>query len=210
MSELRTNKNYSKAEDLFSAITHSFGIVLSIIGMVLLLIRADRAVEYAAVLIYSISSVVLYTMSSLYHYFRQGKIKYLFKRFDHISIYLLIAGTYTPFCLLTDDQSGMILLAVVWSLAIIGIIFKSIWLRRFAVVHIILFLGIGWAIVLAPSILLSVPLNVLTLLFAGGLSYTLGVVFYSFKFIPLNHGVWHLFVLFGSVFHYFAVYSYLF
>jgi hemolysin III len=210
MSELRTNKNYSKAEDLFSAITHSFGIVLSIIGMVLLLIRADRAVEYAAVLIYSTSSVVLYTMSSLYHYFRQGKIKYLFKRFDHISIYLLIAGTYTPFCLLTDDQSGMILLAVVWSLAIIGIIFKSIWLRRFAVVHIILFLGIGWAIVLAPSILLSVPLNVLTLLFAGGLSYTLGVVFYSFKFIPLNHGVWHLFVLFGSVFHYLAVYSYLF
>jgi hemolysin III len=210
MSELRTNKNYSKAEDLFSAITHSFGIVLSLIGMVLLLIQADRAVEYAAVLIYSIASVILYTMSSLYHYFRQGKIKYLFKRFDHISIYLLIAGTYTPFCLLTDDQSGMILLAVVWSLAIIGIIFKSIWLRRFAVVHIILFLGIGWAIVLAPSILLSVPLNVLTLLFAGGLSYTLGVVFYSFKFIPFNHGVWHLFVLFGSVFHYLAVYSYLF
>ena len=210
MSELRTNKIYSKAEDLFSAITHTFGIALAFVGMILLLIRADRAIEYVAVIIYSLSSIILYTMSSLYHYFRQGKIKYLFKRFDHISIYLLIAGTYTPFCLLTDEQSGMMLLAVVWTLAIIGIIFKSIWLKRFAVVHIILFLGIGWAIVLAPSILLAVPTQVLLLLFAGGLSYTLGVAFYSFKFMPLNHGVWHLFVLFGSVFHYFAVYSYLF
>ena len=210
MSELRTNKIYSKAEDLFSAITHTIGIALAFAGMILLLIRADRAIEYVAVTIYSVSSIILYTMSSLYHYFRQGKIKYLFKRFDHISIYLLIAGTYTPFCLLTDEQSGMMLLAVVWTLAIIGIIFKSIWLKRFAVVHIILFLGIGWAIVLAPSILLAVPTQVLLLLFAGGLSYTLGVAFYSFKFMPLNHGVWHLFVLFGSVFHYFAVYSYLF
>ena len=210
MSELRPNKIYSEAEDLFSAISHTVGIGLAFVGMIALLIRADRAIEYAAVIIYSLSSIILYTMSSLYHWFRQGKIKYLFKRFDHISIYLLIAGTYTPFCLLTDERSGMILLAVVWSLAIIGIIFKSIWLKRFAVVHIALFLGIGWAIVLAPSILLSVPLNVLTLLFAGGLSYTLGVLFYSFKFMPLNHGVWHLFVLFGSVFHYFAVYSYLF
>ena len=210
MSELRTNKIYSKAEDLFSAITHTIGIALAFAGMILLLIRADRAIEYVAVIIYSLSSIILYTMSSLYHYFRQGKIKYLFKRFDHISIYLLIAGTYTPFCLLTDEQSGMMLLAVVWTLAIIGIIFKSIWLKRFAVVHIILFLGIGWAIVLAPSILLAVPTQVLLLLFAGGLSYTLGVAFYSFKFMPLNHGVWHLFVLFGSVFHYFAVYSYLF
>jgi hemolysin III len=210
MSELRTNKIYSKAEELFSAISHTVGIVLSFVGMIALLIRADRNIEYVAVIIYSISSILLYTMSSLYHFFKQGKVKYLFKRFDHISIYLLIAGTYTPFGLLIEEMQGIMLLIIVWSLAIIGIVFKSIWLRRFAIVHIFLFLGIGWAIVLAPQILFSVPINVLTFLFLGGLSYTLGVLFYSFKFIPLNHGVWHLFVLAGSIFHYFAVYSYLF
>ncbi|MDD3383829.1 MAG: hemolysin III family protein [Bacilli bacterium] len=210
MAELQSEKYYSKGEEIFSAVSHGVGALLSIVGLILMLIKSDTAIEYVSSAIYGGTSLVLYTMSTLYHSFFPGVTKRVFKRFDHLSIYLFIAGTYTPLCLLVlKGLSGLILFIVVWVLAIIGVTLKSIWIKRFALIHILLYLGIGWSIVwFAPRLVVELPKMATVLIATGGVIYSLGVIFYAFKLVKWNHAIWHLFVLGGTILQFLAIYLY--
>jgi len=194
----------------FNAITHLIGSVLALIGTtvaVTLAAQAGGTMKIVAVSIYGGMLVVLYLSSTLYHSLR-GKAKQVFHVFDHCSIYLLIAGTYTPFTLtVLRGRWGWWLFGIVWTLALLGVA-KDIFFRgRYRVVSVVLYLLMGWMVVAAFGPLQrALPSPGLVLLGAGGIAYTVGVVFFALsKRVVHMHGVWHLFVIAGSVCHYFAV-----
>jgi hemolysin III len=194
----------------FNTITHLFGLVLALIGAIVAVTLAARtggAMKIAAVSIYGGMLVVLYLSSTLYHSLR-GKAKQLFHVFDHCSIYLLIAGTYTPFTLtVLRGRWGWWLFGIVWTLALLGVA-KDVFLRgRYRAVSVVLYLLMGWMVVAAfEPLQRALPSAGLVLLGAGGIAYTVGVVFFALsKRVVHTHGVWHLFVIAGSACHYFAV-----
>lgn len=163
--------------------------------------------KIVAAIVYGLSMILEYTASTLYHSLTNLKAKHIFKVLDHAAIYLLIAGTYTPFCLVTlRNDGGMTTLAVIWSLAIIGIGFEAFWVFRPKWVSVVVYLVMGWMIVFSIGALSEnlAPVG-LWLLVAGGLAYTLGTVFYVFKKIPFLHAIWHGWVLLGTFLHFFAV-----
>jgi len=164
----------------------------------------------ASALVYGISLILEYTASTLYHAFPQERVKHVFKVLDHCGIYLLIAGTYTPFCLVTmRDSRGLILFGVVWGLAIIGIAAEAFWTYRPRWLSAAVYLGMGWLVVVAIKPLsAALPPEGLWLLIAGGLCYTFGTAFYVLKKVRYMHAVWHLWVLAGSVLHFLAVLLY--
>jgi hemolysin III len=187
--------------------------VLSVVGLiVLLLVSADagdpwRIVSFS---VYGISMVALYLSSTLYHGFRDEKKRELFKLFDHCAIYLLIAGSYTPFLLVSiRGPVGWLLFALVWGLAVFGITLKIKYRNRFSVLRVATYVVMGWLALFAGNELTeSMASGGFMLLLVGGLVYTVGVIFYVFHQIPYNHAIWHLFVLGGSTCHYFAIYYY--
>jgi hemolysin III len=194
----------------FNTITHLIGLVLALIGAIVAVTLAARtggAMKIAAVSIYGGMLVVLYLSSTLYHSLR-GKAKQLFHVFDHCSIYLLIAGTYTPFTLtVLRGRWGWWLFGIVWTLALLGVA-KDVFLRgRYRAVSVVLYLLMGWMVVAAfEPLQRALPSAGLVLLGAGGIAYTVGVVFFALsKRVVHTHGVWHLFVIAGSACHYFAV-----
>jgi hemolysin III len=160
-----------------------------------------------SVVVYGISIIVLFTASTFYHSIRNTRRKQYFRVVDHISIYLLIAGTYTPVLLITLEQSlGWTLFWVVWGIAAIGIILKLFFTGRFELFSTLLYLVMGWLIVFDFSTLSDlVDPNAIILFFAGGLAYTVGVIFYVVDRIPYNHLIWHIFVLAGAVCHFFMI-----
>lgn len=204
---------YSKKEELANSITHGVGIALSLAALVILVSFASmkgdpwKIVSFS---IYGASLVVLYTASTLYHSFSSVKVKHYLKIFDHAAIYLLIAGTYTPFMLVMLRESiGWVLFGVVWILALVGMCFKLFFAGRFNVLSTIIYLLMGWMVVIAFKPMVEhIPEGGLYWLLAGGLSYSLGVIFYLWKRIPYHHAIWHLFVLGGSICHFFAVLFY--
>ncbi len=157
--------------------------------------------------VYGATLVLLFTSSTLYHSFRIPRVKHVLRIVDHSSIYLLIAGTYTPFLLVSlRGRWGWSLFAIVWGLALAGIVFQVFFVRRFRLAKTLIYLAMGWlAVVAVKPLLARVPRPGLLWLLAGGLSYTLGAVFYLWKKLPYHHSVWHLFVLAGSVCHYFVI-----
>jgi hemolysin III len=197
----------------FNSITHLAGSVLALIGTsVAVTLAAQRggAMSIVAVSIYGAMLVLLYLSSTLYHSFR-GRAKTVFRVFDHCSIYLLIAGTYTPFTLtVLRGAWGWSLFAAVWILAVAGVVKDAVFRDRYRAVSVILYLAMGWMVVAAFGPLKhALPSAGLTLLAAGGAVYTIGVVFYALsKHVAYTHGVWHLCVIGGSVCHYFAVVGY--
>jgi len=201
-------------EEIANSVTHGVGAILSLLGTALLLYRAARdgtALHVASFVIYGASLVLLHFSSTLYHAIREPRAKKVFWVFDHCSIYLLIAGTYTPLLLLSLwGRWGATLLIVIWTLAAIGIVFKSLFIGRLRKTSVALYVVMGWMIVIAARELwLRVPHEALLYVAAGGLFYTLGVVFYAWKQMPFNHMIWHLFVLGGSACHYVAILFYL-
>ncbi|GHT60258.1 hemolysin III [Endomicrobiia bacterium] len=208
-------KRYTTGEEIFNSVTHGTGAVLSIAALVLLIVRAIVAgpvVHFAyyvvSFAIFGGSLVVLYSMSTLYHALTPNRAKRLFAVFDHSSIYLLIAGTYTPFCLTTlNGKTGWTIFGIIWGCALAGITLYSIFGSRMRLLSVFTYLPMGWLIVFAakPMVQQLQPTSLLFLLL-GGISYTVGCVFYALKKIKWMHGVWHLFVLAGSVFHFFAVF----
>ena len=196
-------------ELIANAISHGIGILISIFALVFLILQANTQEEYIGVSIFGISLILLYTSSTLYHAFPHSmkRVFAVFKRLDHSAIYLLIAGTYTPFILiLTPTTKGYILLISLWAIAIIGITLKSIWIKKYMPIHLIIYLLMGWSVLVVwPDVSPVIPSSALPFLFLGGISYTLGVIFYIKRFL-YNHFVWHLFVLFGSIFHIISVY----
>ena len=204
---------YTKAEEIMNAVTHGIGIALSIAGLVILVVFAalyGDAWKVVASSIYGASMIVLYTASTLYHSFSKTKAAKKLNMFDHISIYYLIAGSYTPFMLVNLRGAwGWSIFGVIWACAITGTILKIIYGNNFRKISTIIYLAMGWMILIAIyPFVKNVELGGVILLAAGGLSYSFGVIFYKWKSLPFNHAIWHLFVLAGTVLQFFAVLFY--
>jgi len=215
MKEVKSlGKRYSFKEELFNSITHGIGALLSIAALVILVVLAclkGDALEIVSYSIYGATLFLLYLFSTLYHSICVEKAKKVLRVFDHASIYLLIAGSYTPIALVGMGGTwGWSIFAVIWSLALVGVVLNIISLEKTKKVSTVLYVLMGWLIIVAVKPMLQmVPPGLLVWLLIGGIIYTLGVVFYLCRKIPFNHGIWHLFVLGGSVAHYFGFLFYL-
>ena len=200
-------------EEVMNAVTHGIGTLLAVAGLVLLVVFAHlygdvwHMVSFA---IYGTTLVLLYLASTLYHSFTNERLKYIFKILDHSAIYLLIAGTYTPFTLVPlHGVLGWTVFGMVWGLAILGIVLKVFFVGRFKFISTLCYILMGWFIVFAiKPLIAAVPETGIIWLFAGGLFYTLGSIFYLWHKLPYNHAIWHLFVLAGSISHFIAVFFY--
>ncbi|MCU7851407.1 MAG: hemolysin III family protein [Candidatus Thiodiazotropha sp. (ex Monitilora ramsayi)] len=206
-------RHYTLGEEIAHAVSHGVGILLSIAGLTVLVAFSSLygdAWHITSSSIYGATLVLLYTASTLYHGIPESKGKQVLQRLDHAAIFLLIAGTYTPFTLVNLRGGwGWTLFGLVWGVAIVGIVLEVAIKKRIKWLSISLYLGLGWVVLIAIKPLLdSVATGGLILLLAGGLFYSLGVIFYVWKRLAYHHAVWHLFVLAGSVLHFFAVFFY--
>ncbi len=204
---------YSPAEEWANSLIHGFGIVLSIAGLAILVGFSSLDGDVWLIVscsIYAASQILLYTASTLYHSIPNPRAKRVLRLLDHSAIFLLIAGTYTPFLLVNlRGPLGWTLFGLVWGLAIVGIAFQGFMLKQKRIVNVLPYIAMGWLIVIAiKPLIASVAAGGLVLVLAGGLSYMVGSVFYVWKRLPFNHAIWHVFVLLGSVFHFFAVLFY--
>ncbi|MBK0015570.1 hemolysin III family protein [Kosakonia cowanii] len=207
-------KGYTLAEEIANSISHGIGLVFGIVGLVLLLGQAvDAHASTLAITSYALyggSMILLFLASTLYHAIPHPRAKIWLKKFDHCAIYLLIAGTYTPFLLVgLDSPLARGLMVVIWGLALLGILFKLTIAHRFKVLSLVTYLAMGWlSLVVIYQLATRLSPGGVTLLAVGGLIYSLGVIFYVCKRIPYNHAIWHGFVLGGSVCHFLAIYLY--
>ncbi|MDH5881129.1 hemolysin III family protein [Vibrio sp. S/42/10] len=205
---------YSDIEERANAITHGLGVVLGVVGLVLLLIRAfdyqADMLTVASMAVYGSSIILLFLASTLYHSITTEKTKRLRKTLDHCAIYLLIAGSYTPFLLVSlRTPLAMGLMAVIWGIALVGIIMKIAFVYRFKRLSLVTYLAMGWlSLIVVYQLAMNIEMGGLVLLALGGVIYSLGVIFYVAKRIPYNHAIWHLFVLAGCACHFFAIYLY--
>jgi hemolysin III len=207
------SRRYSFGDELASSVVHGIGIVLSIAGLaalVALSYRHGEARDVVASAVFGATLVLLYTASTLYHAVPVPAAKPVLRTLDHIAIYLLIAGTYTPFTLIAlPGPWGWSLFVAVWSMAVLGSAFELGPLRRYRKLSVLLYIGMGWVGMVAFKPLMAhLQAGGMVLLLAGGLAYTLGVPFYLWRKLPYHHSVWHCFVLAGSVLHYLAVLIY--
>ncbi|MGE1165606.1 hemolysin III family protein [Peribacillus simplex] len=205
---------YTKKEEMVNAITHGVGVLLSIVALVFLIIfSVQKGSPWHVVIsvIYGASMLLLYVSSTLVHSFPEGKTKDIFEIFDHSAIYIFIAGTYTPIMVLVIQGSlGWTLLGIIWGVAIIGVVFKAFYVKRFLFLSTLLYIAMGWMIVIVwGPLTAAMPSEGIQLLIAGGLLYTFGAIFYVWRGFPFHHAVWHVFVLGGSATHFFAVLFYI-
>ncbi|HED34947.1 MAG TPA: hemolysin III family protein [Gammaproteobacteria bacterium] len=208
-----TELPYTVAEEVAHTLTHGLGMLLSIAGLAVLVGFSNMngdAWHVTSTSIFGATLVLLYGISTLYHGIQHPSLKAFLQKMDHAAIYLLIAGTYTPFLLVSlRGVWGWSLFGVIWSLAVVGVLLEFIPRKRYERTALALYLGMGWIIVLAIQPMIeSVAPGGLYLLVAGGLAYTLGVVFFVWEKLAFNHAIWHVFVLAGSVLHYFAILLY--
>lgn len=213
MSLQASPPHYSPGEEIANSITHGIGLILSIAGLVVLMVFASLAGSLHHIIscvIFGITLILLYTTSTLYHSIQTPRTKSFLRRLDHSAIFLLIAGTYTPFTLVSlQGLWGWSLFGVVWSLAAIGVLLKTALLHRWEKASLFLYLGMGWVIVAAARPLMAaVAPGGLILLLLGGLAYTSGVGFYVRRTMRYHHAIWHVFVLAGSSLHFFAILFY--
>ncbi|MCS0453532.1 hemolysin III family protein [Vibrio diabolicus] len=211
MSELQ-KPQYSQREELANTITHGIGMIFGIVGLILLLIKAiDQQADtltLASMAVYGASIIVLFLASTLYHAIPHPNAKRWLKTFDHCAIYLLIAGSYTPFLLVSlRTPLAFGLMIVIWTIALLGIIMKVAFVYRFKKLSLMTYLVMGWlSLIVIYQLAINLDIGGLTLLAAGGIVYSLGVIFYVAKRIPFNHAIWHGFVLAGCMCHFFAIY----
>ncbi len=202
----------SPTEEKWNWITHGFGLILSILGLLVLISENAHRTVFStfSIIVYGITLLVLYFASTAYHYATNSKLKRKFRVMDHVGIYLLIAGTYTPVTLITLlDSKGKLLFFLVWSFAIIGSVLKLFFTGKFQVLSIILYVVMGWLIILDINMLANkIGADGIGYLSYGGASYMIGILFYALKRMSFSHVIWHLFVLGGSVFHYILIYKY--
>ncbi len=211
--------SYTKGEEIFNAVSHivggAFGIIALILGLVFTIQEGHDGWSILSVIIYGVSIILLYTMSSIYHFLRRNKAKRVFRIFDHCTIYLLIAGTYTPICviLLRHEWWGILLLILVWVAAIVGITFNAINMHKTSikVLSMILYIVMGWCVIFLIVPLLKIWYGPgFWFLLGGGISYTVGVIFYAFgKKAKYIHSIWHLFVFLGTVLQFIAILKYI-
>jgi hemolysin III len=208
-----TVRRYSVAEEIVNSLSHGAGVLFGIIALLLLVLKSVQMEDRLRVVTFSIygaSVIALFLASTLYHAIPFPRAKSVLKVVDHCAIYLLIAGTYTPFLLLTlGDTVGAVLMVVIWGLAAAGIVFKLFYTGRFQTISLITYLAMGWLAIFASyELLANLPWNGIMLLLAGGIIYSLGTIFFAVRRIPFNHAIWHLFVLGGCLCHFLAIYFY--
>jgi hemolysin III len=199
-------RNQTKKEEFYNVASHGLGFILSVIGFVLLLIfhKYDSFQGVLGVTLYGFSLATLYFASTRYHFEKDENRKLFYRKLDHISIYLLIAGTYSPVVLITlSESNGWLLFWIVWGIAALGTILKIFFTGRFEIISLLLYLVMGWLVVFDFSALkAAVDTAGLYLLMGGGAAYTIGIFFYVFNKMKYNHVIWHFFVLSGSILHY--------
>ena len=203
-------KRYTLGEEIFSSVTHGVGGLLSIGGTAVLIVLSaiySDAWSVVGCAIFGASLIVLYCMSTLYHSITNPKAKSFFRVMDHNTIFFLIAGTYTPVTIsILRGALGWVLFGIVWGAAVLGIVLNSIDLERFLKPSVVCYIAMGWVIIIAIKPLLNImPSRSLWLLFAGGIFYTVGVIFYAIKKVRYFHSVWHIFTVAGSVCHFFSI-----
>jgi hemolysin III len=204
------SREQTTGEEIANSVTHGIGAGLAAAGLSVLVTLAAlqgdpwRVVSFS---IYGATLVLLYLASTLYHGFRGPRVKRVFQTLDHSAIFLLIAGTYTPFSLVTlRGPWGWTLFGLIWGLAVTGIVLQAVAPDRYRIAQVLLYVVMGWlALIAIKPLIESLPAGGMAWLVAGGLSYTLGVGFYAWKRLPFGHAVWHLFVLGGSVCHFFCM-----
>jgi len=204
---------YSPKEEKINIISHAIGFLLSIVALILLVIHA---IEFGTILhivsvgIFGASLIILYVASTLYHNSKNEESRTRLKIFDHAAIYVLIAGTYTPLCLITlNGTTGWLICGISWGMALIGIILKIFFTGRYKIISTLMYVFMGWMIVFAINPLIdNLSASGLNWLVAGGVFYTIGAVIYSIKKIKFNHAIFHLFVLIGSFCHFYLIYFY--
>lgn len=214
MNLMHVEREQTVGEEIFNSILHGVGTVVSLVGVVILIILSvqHRSLVYSLSYgVYGFSLVFLYLMSTLYHSIRHKKAKKVFQRLDHIGVFILIAGSYTPLLLLMSrDQDSFIwgFVGAIWTLAVIGSLMSLLWLRKVGVINLIYYVGMGLsAVLLIPTMYQLMGLKTLTIIALGGVCYLMGVPFYSIAKFKFSHALWHIFVLAGSVFHFIAVVS---
>lgn len=206
----QTLKRYTVGEEIFNSVTHGLGALLGIVGTVILVVLSavhGSGLALGTSIVYGASLIMLYTMSTLYHAIASPGAKEVLRIFDHTSIFLLIAGSYTPFCLiaLQGNPRGLFVAAVVWGCAIMGIILNAVSLKKTEKFSTVLYVLMGWSVLLVMKDVIAVlPGPAFWLLFLGGIAYTAGLLFYAVK-KKYMHSIWHLFVLAGSVLQYLCV-----
>ena len=208
------NPKYSEKEEKLNVLTHAFGLLMSIIGLPFLVIKSFHFNGFwkpISIVVFGISLVILYAASTFYHASKDPKIRRKLNIFDHAAIYVLIAGTYSPFTIIVLEGSlGWIIFGCTWAFALVGIILKLFYTGRYDKLSTIMYILMGWQIILVINPLIDVfSPEGLRLLFAGGVFYTVGALIYSSKKIKYNHAVFHVFVLLGSTSHYLCVYNYI-
>lgn len=223
MAKIKMKKLYTLGEEITNSITHGIGSLLSIAALVIMIVVAaihHNTIGVVTSSIFGASLIILYTMSTLYHAITNEKAKKILRLFDHCTIYLLIAGTYTPYTLVAlrsiDPSKAWLIFSIVWGIAIFGTIFYLIFKNRFKILNVVSYIVMGWVVLLAlPEVINYFQINNampgLYLLAAGGIAYTVGVIFYALHNLNLKyfHSIWHLFVLGGSICHFLSVTLYI-
>ena len=204
---------YERREELANRLTHGLGVVLCIIGMSVLIgyaVGLGERTRLISACIYGIAAFTFYCFSTAYHTVTKPTTRYVFRILDHVGIYIMIAGSYTPFAMVTlQGPWGRWLLGTVWGLGTVGAILKIFTTHRLRVVGPVLYIALGWlALVAIKPLAAALPYDGLALLFGGGIAYTVGVLFYMWDRLPFNHAIWHVFVLAGSVCHFLAIFFY--
>jgi len=208
------NPKYSKKEEKLNVLTHAFGLIMSIVGLPFLLLKSlqyNGSWKPLSIIIFGVSLIVLYAASTFYHASKDSKLRRKLNIFDHAAIYILIAGTYSPFTIIILDGSlGWLIFSCTWAFAFIGIVLKLFYTGRYDKISTAMYILMGWQIILVINPLIDVfSPEGLRLLFAGGVFYTVGALIYSSKKIKYNHAIFHVFVLLGSTSHFICIYKYI-
>lgn len=208
--KITLHKNDSASEEKWNSATHAFGAIAAFVGGFLLLMKhstSGKGDNYAGFIVFSITMVLLYGASSLYHKVPRSNVKRVLRILDHTNIYLLIAGTYTPICISMQNSAGWMMLTIVWSLAAAGILFTIVFWGKLKPLHVIIYLAMGWLVVFFwKDLKISVSPQIIKWMIAGGVTYSVGVLFYASKKLPYYHAIWHMFVFGGSVFFFLGIY----
>ena len=209
-----SNPKYSKKEEKLNVLTHAFGLIMSIVGLPFLLLKSLQYNGFwkpFSIVIFGVSLIVLYAASTFYHASKDSKLRRKLNIFDHAAIYILIAGTYSPFTIIILDGSlGWLIFSCTWVFAFVGIILKFFFTGRYDKLSTAMYILMGWQIILAIKPLMNAfSINGLKFLFAGGVFYTVGALLYSTKKITYNHAIFHVFVLLGSTSHFICIYKYI-
>ena len=210
MSTEKKHVAYSSAEEKMNFITHLVGAALSVVGLAALIffsVREHNLRMFVSFTVYGLSMIMLYISSTLYHSGFSPKVRHFFRIADHCSIYLLIAGTYTPVALIgLGGKTGWLLTIIIWSIAFVGIIFKSMFVHKFNFISTVVYLLMSWlCIAFAKQMITQLPGATLIWLLIGGFFYTTGITFYLWHKLHHHHGIWHIFVLCGSICHFIGV-----